>query len=491
MWIIFGIIAVVILYNIFSSSGSKSSSKSTYSPSRPTPQRSTPTSFPKTPSPTKKVYRSKNKLPDNLVITEEFKQAFELMENTNRSAYITGKAGTGKSTLLTYFRQKTKKNVIVLAPTGIAAINVEGSTIHSFFRFAPQLVEKANIQRDFTRQDLFGKIDMIVIDEISMIRADLLDGIDYSLRLNKKNETPFGGVQMIFFGDLYQLPPVVVGKDLTDYFEEHFGGPFFFNAKVFEELNFEYIELQTIFRQKDEYFKDILNCIRENRVTSKELSLLNNRFNPTHTYDTTNVCLTLSTTNKIADGVNLERMNNLTSKEFFYPAIITGKFDKASYPTEPKLFLKKGAQVMMLKNDSQKRWVNGTLGLISNLTGEEVIVEIDGTNYTIEKATWEVIEYQYNKEEKKIEAIVTGSFTQFPVKLAWAITIHKSQGQTFDNVVIDLGNGAFTHGQTYVALSRCTSLEGITLKTQIRQRDIILDPKVSRFIREKTKHFAG
>jgi len=478
MWLIIGIIAVVLLYNIVSSGGSKSYSKSTYSSSTPATQRSPNSSLTKTSSPTKKVYRSKNKLPDNIVITEEFKQAFELMDNTNKCAYITGKAGTGKSTLLTYFRQKTKKNVIVLAPTGIAAINVEGSTIHSFFRFAPQLIEKANIQRDFNRQELFSKIDMIVIDEISMVRADLLDGIDYSLRINRKTDIPFGGVQMIFFGDLYQLPPVVVGKDLTDYFEEHFGGYFFFNAKVFDELSFDYIELQTIFRQKDDHFKNILNCIRENRVTAKELSLLNARFNPRHTFDTTNVCLTLSTTNKIAEDVNQERMNSLTSKEFFYPATITGKFDKASYPTEPKLFLKEGSQIMMLKNDSQKRWVNGTLGLISELTEGEVTVEVDGTNYTIEKATWEVIEYQYNKEEKKIEAIVTGSFTQFPVKLAWAITIHKSQGQTFDNVVIDLGSGAFTHGQTYVALSRCTSLEGIILKTQIRQRDIILHPKV-------------
>jgi ATP-dependent exoDNAse (exonuclease V) alpha subunit len=491
MWIIIGIIVILVVYNALSSSGSQAKSKPAHSPSRPTPQRNIQSSLPEKKAQAKTVYRSKNKLPENLVITEEFKSAFELMENTTKCAYITGKAGTGKSTLLTYFRQKTKKNVIVLAPTGIAAINVEGSTIHSFFRFAPQLIEKANIQRDFTRQDLFGKIDMIVIDEISMVRVDLLDGIDYSLRLNRKLDTPFGGVQMVFFGDLYQLPPVVVGKDLTDYFEEHFGGAFFFNAKVFNELSFDYIELQTIFRQKDEHFKDILNSIRENRVTQKELELLNDRHNPTHAFDASNVCLTLSTTNKIADDVNLERMNNLTSKEFFYPAIITGRFDKASYPTEPKLFLKEGAQIMMLKNDSQKRWVNGTLGLISDLTEAEVTIEIDGTNYTIEKATWEVIEYQYNKEEKKIEAIVAGSFTQFPVKLAWAITIHKSQGQTFDNVVIDLGNGAFTHGQTYVALSRCTSLEGITLKTQIRQRDIILDPKVSRFIKERTKHFSS
>ena len=442
------------------------------------------------PIPTKKILKKKNKLPDNLVITQEFQKAFDLMESTSKCAYITGKAGTGKSTLLTYFREKTKKNVIVLAPTGIAAINVEGSTIHSFFQLPPQLIEKRHITKDFTRQELFDKIDMIVIDEISMVRADILDGIDYALRINRKKDIPFGGVQMIFFGDLYQLPPVVVGKDLTDYFEENFGGFYFFNAKVFKEISFEYIELQIIFRQKDDDFKQLLNSIRENKVTVNDLNILNTRFRPNHTLTSKDVCLTLTTTNKIAEDINQERMNGLTSKEFLYTAEIIGKFDKSSYPTEQRLILKEGAQIMMLKNDSKKRWVNGTIGIIKKLS-DEVVVEIEGTSYTIEKATWEVVEYQYNKEEKKIEAVVTGSFTQFPVKLAWAITIHKSQGQTFDNVVINLGNGAFAHGQTYVALSRCTSLEGIILKTQIRPRDIILDSKVANFIKEKTQHLVN
>lgn len=232
-----------------------------------------------------------------------------------------------------------------------------------------------------------------------------------------------------------------------------------------------------------------LNNIRENKIDANELSLLNKRFNPNHILGTDDVRLTLSTTNKIAEDINQERMSNLTTKEYFYSATITGKFDKSSYPTESRLILKKGAQIMMLKNDSQKRWVNGTLGKVKNLMENEVEVEIDGITYPIEKATWEVIEYQYDKEKKKIEAIVTGSFTQYALKLAWAITIHKSQGQTFENVVIDLGNGAFAHGQTYVALSRCKSLEGIILKTQIRPKDIILDPKVERFIRERTQHF--
>lgn len=484
MWIIVVIIIIVILYNILPGSGRKTySGKTTYTPSKPPTNYNAPSVVKKT------IFRTKNKLPDNLVITEEFQKAFDLMEYSSKCAYITGKAGTGKSTLLTYYRQKTKKNVVVLAPTGIAAINVEGSTIHSFFRFAPQLIEKSNITRDFTRQDLFNKIELLIIDEISMVRADLLDGIDYALRINRKNDMPFGGVQMIFFGDLHQLPPVTVGKDLIDFFEENYGGFYFFNASVFKEIHFEYIELKTIFRQKDKDFINILNGIRENRISPSELVMLNKRFNPFHAFSTNDVCLTLSTTNNIAEDINQERINSLTSEEFYYDATISGKFDKSSYPTEPRLCLKKGAQVMMLKNDSQKRWVNGTLGIVKSLTLNEVEVEIEGTTYSIEKATWETIEYQYNKEEKKIESIVTGSFTQYALKLAWAITIHKSQGQTFDKVVIDMGFGAFVHGQTYVALSRCTSLEGIILRTPIRQRDIILDPKVAKFINEQTRHF--
>lgn len=481
MAIVIGIIVIFILYNLFSSSNSKASS--TYSPAEKLPKYQSP---PKPIIPQKKLFKSKNQLPQNLEITEEFQQAFDLMDKTNKCAYITGKAGTGKSTLLTYFRKKTKKNIIILSPTGIAAINVEGTTIHSFFRFAPQLIKKNDISKDYNRRELFNKIETIVIDEISMVRADLLDAIDYSLQINRGIDKPFGGVQMIFFGDLYQLPPVVVGKDLLDYFEENFGGYFFFNAKVFDNISFDYIELQKIFRQKDEIFKNILNNIRENKVTNNDLSLLNQRFDLNHSYKVDDISLTLSTTNKIAEDINRERMYNLPTQEYYYDASITGKFETSSFPTESRLTLKKGAQVMMLKNDSEKRWVNGSLGKIKNLSDFEIEVEIDETTYTIERATWESIEYQYNKEEKKIEAIVTGSFTQYALKPAWAITIHKSQGQTFDSVIINLGAGAFAHGQTYVALSRCTSLEGITLKTKVRSQDIILDPKVAKFIREKT-----
>lgn len=428
-------------------------------------------------------YKAKSKLPENFEMTAEFERAFNIMENTERNAYITGKAGTGKSTLLTYFREHTNKNIVILAPTGIAAINVEGSSIHSFFRFPPTLIEKKNITADPSRKELFENLDTIIIDEISMVRADLLDGIDQSLRLNRNSARPFGGVQMIFFGDVYQLPPVVPGRDLLDYFNESFGGIYFFNSRVFKELKLDYIELKNVFRQKDETFKSILNEIRENRISNNTLLKLNERFDPQHKYEKTDVSLTLTTTNKIVEEVNRERMNSVARKEYQFTSTVSGKFEANSYPTDSSLSLKKGAQIMMIKNDSQKRWVNGSLGIIKSLSAKSITIEIDGVKHKLEQATWEVIEYEYNKVTRKIESKVAGSFTQYPLKLAWAITIHKSQGQTFDKVVIDLGNGAFSHGQTYVALSRCRSLEGITLKRPIRPSDIIVDPKVVSFVR--------
>ena len=400
------------------------------------------------------AFQSKSTLPENFILTEEFTKIFELLENTEGNIYITGKAGTGKSTLLTYFRQKTKKNVVVLAPTGVAALNVEGSTIHSFFRFPTRLLEPndKDIKVDHQRSELFKKLSTVIIDEISMVRADLLDAIDSSLRLNRNDRRPFGGVQVIFFGDVFQLPPVVVGKDLADYFEVNYGGPYFFNAKSFVANSFACIELSKIFRQKDDSFKDILNSIRENRLGEQELSLLNAQFCREEKADGSSVILTICTTNKISADINNSRMAALSTKEFVYQAEINGKFDQSAYPTEPYLALKTGTQIMMLKNDSMQRWSNGTLGIVKDLTNTAIEVSIDGITYTVDKASWEVIDYQYNKKDNKIDAVITGSFTQYPLKPAWAITIHKSQGQTFDRVNIHLGNGAFTHGQTYVAL---------------------------------------
>ena len=437
----------------------------------------------------KQSFQPKSSLPENFILTEEFADAFDLLEHSDENIYITGKAGTGKSTLLTYFRQKTEKNVVVLAPTGVAALNVAGATIHSFFRFPTRLLapNDKDIKVEHQRRELFKKLSMIIIDEISMVRADLLDAIDLSLRLNRNDERPFGGVQMVFFGDVFQLPPVVVGKDLSDYFEVNYGGPYFFNSKSFTVSSFTCIELSKIFRQKDDGFKDILNCIRENRLGGKELSLLNAKYRVEERTDDSSVVLTLCTTNKISSEINDSCMAALPTKEFVYQAEIKGKFDQSAYPTEPNLALKAGAQVMMLKNDPMKRWVNGTLGIIKSLADNSVEVSIDNVTYSVDRASWEVVDYQYNKKDNKIDVVVTGSFSQYPLKPAWAITIHKSQGQTFDRVKIHLGNGAFTHGQTYVALSRCTSLNGITLKTKIRPKDVIVDPKVSRFAFENVK----
>ncbi|SHN30518.1 ATP-dependent RecD-like DNA helicase [Mucilaginibacter sp. OK098] len=433
-----------------------------------------------------KKFEPKNKLPDNLLITDEFAAAFQQMEYTDDCVYITGKAGTGKSTLLKFFRQNTSKNVVVLAPTGIAALNAEGATIHSFFRFAPQLSKKETIVKDHSRHQLFRQLDMIIIDEISMVRADVLDCIDYALKINRNDYSPFGGVQMVFLGDVYQLAPVVAGKETAAYLDRRFGGPYFFNATVLAGVNLEYIELQTIFRQKDAAFKDLLNSIRANNITNGQLQQLNKQYLPGYTPAATDVSLTLTTTNQIADDANKSRMQSLQAPEFTYPAIIKGKFEPSAYPADPNLVLKEGAQVIMLKNDSLKRWVNGSIGIVESLSDNSVTVKLNDISYTIDRAEWEVIAYQYNTRSKKIEAVVTGSFKQYPLKPAWAITIHKSQGQTYDKVIIDLGTGAFAHGQTYVALSRCTSLEGIVLKKQIRHQDIIVDPKVAQFIKQRT-----
>jgi len=374
----------------------------------------------------------------------------------------------------------------MLAPMGIAAIKVEGATINSFFHFPPKIIDNRNIFPDRKRQELFKRLEMIIIDEVSMVRADIIDGIDYSLRINRQNNAPFGGVQMIFFGDLYQLAPVIVGNGLKQYFERHYGGVYFFNARVFTKLDFQYLELQIIFRQKDEQFKNILNSVRENKISASELAVLNKQYQPGHTYEENDLHLTLTATNKVMESINRERMENQPGKEYRFQAIITGNMDPSSYPTDPVLVLKQGAQIMLLKNDSKKRWVNGSLGRISQISNSAIWVEINGSSYFLERANWEVIEYAYNSKEKKIDAVVKGSFSQFPIQAAWAMTIHKSQGQTFNSIVIDLGNGAVSHGQTYVALSRCTSLEKIILKSPIRKRDIILDENVKQFIHSKT-----
>ena len=420
-----------------------------------------------------------NELPQDLDLNDEFKSAFNSMEKTADHLFITGKAGTGKSTLLKYFKIYTGKKIVILAPTGVAAVNIGGQTIHSFFKFPPRLIQKNTIRRR-RDTDIIGKLDAVVIDEVSMVRADLMDGIDYALRLNRgEMKKPFGGVQMIFFGDLFQLPPVVdkAAKELLD---EQYPSPYFFSAKVFHDSSLKHIELTRIYRQKDKKFIELLTRLRNKEHTDHDLRLLNGRHRK-NIPQSGNTTVILTTTNSIAGAVNEDRLAELPGKEYSYEGDISGDIQESAYPTNASLHLKKGAQVILIKNDPDKQWVNGTIARIASLSHTVIKVEIDGQICEVKRVKWQKIEYSYNEDDDKIEEDVVGAFEQYPIKLAWAITIHKSQGQTFDKIIVDLGRGAFTHGQVYVALSRCSSLEGITLKRPVIHSDIIFDKQIYEF----------
>lgn len=423
-------------------------------------------------------------------ITKQFEDTIGILENTSRHVFITGKAGTGKSTLLDYFRTTTKKRIAVLAPTGVAALNVRGQTIHSFFGFKPDVtpggIKKVKKEGD----DIYRKVETIVIDEISMVRSDLLDAVDTFLRLNgKTGKHPFGGIQMVFIGDLYQLPPVQRGHE-KELFRTIYKSPYFFDAKVMEGLDIDFVELEKIFRQKDETFISLLNGIRNNTIANDELSVLNRRLNA-HAPDKEALYVTLTTTNKQAEHINDEKLAKVRTRKYLLQGSIEGDVDTASLPTPLSLEIKKGAQVMFLNNDSAGRWVNGTIGRVAGIEefGEpkhrDTVITVrlaDGDIVDVRPYTWELFHFFFNMKTKNIESEVVGSFTQYPLKLAWAVTIHKSQGKTFEKVVIDIGRGTFAHGQIYVALSRCTSLEGIILKKPVEKKHVIMDYRVVKFL---------
>ena len=411
-------------------------------------------------------------------LNDEFRHALDLIEQQGQSVFITGKAGTGKSTFLHYLRETTSKATVVLAPTGVAALNIGGQTIHSFFQFPPTLIDPSSIrQRKNTK--VFESLQTLIIDEVSMVRADVMDGIDTALRIQRGNmSTPFGGVQVVLCGDLFQLPPIVKDGEMKAFFDEQYGGPYFFFAKVFHQLSPSSIELTTIYRQRDDAFIQVLNRIRERDLDAQLFSVLNARVQRSSDGQLDTSFITLTATNEAAYQKNRSCLARINSKAYTYRAAVTGLFDPSIYPTEAVLELKRGAQVMLLKNDPEKRWVNGTLGQIRSLNDKKVSVDIGGTSYDVEPETWENIQYRYHRDTNRIEEEVMGTFTQYPLRLAWAITIHKSQGQTFDKVLIDLGRGAFAHGQTYVALSRCTSLDGIVFSRPITPRDILFDERV-------------
>ncbi|MEK7702640.1 MAG: AAA family ATPase, partial [Nitrospirota bacterium] len=423
-----------------------------------------------------------------LELTSEFCQALDLLEKGKENLFITGRAGTGKSTLLQQFRAVTSKNIVILAPTGVAAINVGGETIHSFFGFKPNTTPDSIKKIRGKRAAFYKKIQTVVIDEISMVRADLLDAVARFLFFNGRAPgEPFGGVQIIFFGDLHQLPPVVRKNEAAAFSEGggHYDTPYFFSAQSFESLSMQWLELTRVFRQTDEVFLGILNHLRDHTVSDDELSYLNNRVKNPSVLSSFSDCITLTTTNQQALTLNKTRLAALPAEQHLFTATVEGTFEENAFPTASQLELKVGAQIMMLNNDSRGRWVNGTLATIKKIDGKLEQLQVllpDNREEDVVPYTWEMFQFSTDHESGRLVPVSIGKFTQMPVRLAWAITIHKSQGLTFDNAVIDLSRGTFAHGQLYVAISRLRTLEGLTLTCPVRKKDILLDERILRFV---------
>jgi ATP-dependent DNA helicase PIF1 len=408
-------------------------------------------------------------------LSREQRALFEVIEKTTGHVFVTGKAGTGKSLLLRYLKSNSSKRLICLAPTGIAALNIGGQTIHSIF-CTPKLSVGLSDEVLATLKHL----DTLIIDEISMVRSDLMDTIDKTLRTVRSSNVAFGGVQLIMFGDLYQLPPIVADAELKKYFKERYGGFFFFNSRVWTRTELQVYELNHVFRQQADNFRHILNQIRIGKVDAEVLHQLNQRALAKLPEEGV---ITLAATNKLVDEINSQKLSYLDKPVYVYPASIGGNIKTNEYLAEKNLKLKVGAQVMMIKNDKDKRWVNGSLGLVTALSKTEVIVRINNVSYSIEPSTWTKIRYKYDEESRKISEEQVSSITQYPLRLAWAITIHKSQGQSYTKCAVDLKDGVFTHGQAYVALSRCKSLDGLYLLTPILSQDIQVMPEVINFMK--------
>ena len=420
----------------------------------------------------------------------ELELAFDFINKTDRNLFITGKAGTGKTTFLHKIKNESLKRMVIVAPTGVAAINAKGVTIHSFFQMPfgpilPNQIANNNQQRKFskTKIDIIKSLDLIVIDEISMVRADLLDGIDQVLRRYKNRNQVFGGAQILMIGDLQQLAPVVKPNEWS-LLRNHYETMYFFSSKAYKEANVISIELKHIYRQKNEDFITILNEIRNDNLTQTSEKILNRRYNPDFSPTKEEGYITLTTHNRRANAINEAELNKLKNSSYFFKAEVSGKFNENSYPNDATLELKIGAQVMFIKNDSspEKRYFNGKIGVITDISRENVTVKCPNETEEIvtEFELWDNVNYSINEETKEIKEDIIGSFKQIPLRLAWAITIHKSQGLTFDKAIID-AEASFAHGQTYVALSRCTSLEGLVLKTPISSNAIINDQTVSSF----------
>jgi ATP-dependent DNA helicase PIF1 len=416
--------------------------------------------------------------------TAEFLAAYQFLRDGRGHLFVTGRAGTGKSTLLKCLRDLLADEMAIVAPTGLAAVNVGGQTIHSFFGFPPRLIRPDDIRRSRNGR-IMRRLKFLVIDEVSMVRSDLMWAIDQSLRVNcGRPRLPFGGVRLAMFGDLHQLPPVIDEGEVAAHLDSEHGGPFFFNSAALREgFGTSLIELEQVFRQKDEALLRVLNRVRDGEADEDDLALLNERVHAIRTLAEGEPYVILTPTNAAARRINTAYLDALPAGAEQYEAKVTGEFSDSAHPTDAALILKPGAKVMLLRNDPDRRWVNGTVARIARLQEDRVWVEVEGEEHELERVSWENRRYAYDKAEEKIVETVAGTFRQFPLRLAWALTIHKSQGLTLDKVYINLGRGTFAHGQAYVALSRCRTLEGLALARTLRPSDILFDPSVMDYRR--------
>jgi ATP-dependent exoDNAse (exonuclease V) alpha subunit len=421
--------------------------------------------------------RVQRQWPSYLGPTPERDAALDYLSEAGGHLFVTGRAGTGKSTLLRALCEMIDAEHVIVAPTGLAAVNVGGQTIHSFFGLPPRLIRPEDIHRS-RNGAIMRRLKLLVIDEVSMVRSDLMWAIDQSLRINRgRPREPFGGVRLVLFGDLHQLPPVVQEAEVAAHLEETHGGPFFFSVGALREGVGTYLlELSHVFRQSDEALIDVLTHIRGGDVEPEHLELLNSRVAPIRTLAEGEPYVILTPTNAAANRINMAYLDALPAAPVAFAASVSGEFLQTAHPTDETLVLKVGAKVMLLRNDSERRWVNGTIARIARLEEKRVWIDLDGKIEEVEPVTWEQRRYAYDQAAQKIVESVAGTFKQFPLRLAWALTIHKSQGLTLDRVYIDLGRGTFAHGQAYVALSRCRSLEGLALARPLRPVDILFDP---------------
>jgi uncharacterized protein YpbB len=441
---------------------------------------------------------------DKIEINSQFEHVINFVNQTNQLIFLTGKAGTGKTTLLKHIKQNTVKQMAVVAPTGVAAINAGGSTIHSFFQFpfSPFLpVIKENAEQDFSKSNLptlkynslrlsvFRKLELLVIDEISMVRADLLDQIDSTLRQTRKKwHLPFGGVQVMLIGDMHQLPPVVQQEEWK-ILSDVYASPYFFDSLVVKNNKPVYIELEKIYRQKEQDFIDILNKVRSNNLRTADFDLLNKHYKPNLSKEFIRDNITLTTHNRKADDINFSLLNELPDKLYKFKCKVEGLFGEKNYPADEELLLRKGARVMFLKNNNEKNYYNGKIGIITFINDDKIKIKCEEDAFEIEvvKEVWTNVSYSVNKQTKGLEEDIIGSFTQYPLRLAWAITIHKSQGLSFDRVIIDAA-AAFSAGQVYVALSRCRGLSGLTLSSKINPESLFNDKNILNFSATKQNY---